>query len=117
MTVRTGQDHFFPTTFDVQAVPIPLEQLDAAIQASASLAPFSASTPDQASILVPVPQQWYEPALLQVEQVNPEFQTTLDQLVITPWALADPAPGPAQQGRRAGAGDQRPDAHVPEPRS
>lgn len=78
---RKAQDHFFPSNYYVKAMPVPLEQLDVAMESSASLAPFDTSTPDRVCILVPVPQVWYEPELLRKEIVDPEFQQTIDEFV------------------------------------
>jgi len=76
-----GQNHFFPSSYKVQAAPVPLEQLDIVLESSASLVPFDLSKPDQVQILVPVPQAWYEPDLLKTEAVDSEFQRTIDQFV------------------------------------
>src|SRR5438309_1255811 len=70
---------FFPTGWTVSAVPIPTEQLDYAIQASAPLAALDASQPEDVTVFVPVPQIWFEPDLLQVLQVDPAFQAAVDQ--------------------------------------
>jgi hypothetical protein len=78
---RGGKDLFFPGDYYAEAVPIPLEQLDAALEASAPLAHFDTFTRDRVQILVPVPQVWYEPNLLQEEQIDPLFQQTLDEFI------------------------------------
>jgi hypothetical protein len=77
---RQGQNFFFPTHMTVQAVPIPLEQLDLVVQESASLVPFDLFNSDLVQVLVPVPQTWYEPRLLINEQVSPLFGQTIQQL-------------------------------------
>src|SRR3989441_13028406 len=51
-----------------------------AMEGSAPLAPFDTSTPDAVRILVPVPQMWYEPRLLQHEEPDPAFQAAIDAL-------------------------------------
>ncbi len=79
---RIGRQHFFPPGFQVDAAPVPLEQLDAALAASASLGVLDASALEQVRLLAPVPQAWFEPDLLRVEQVDPEFQQALDTLVV-----------------------------------
>ena len=53
---------------------MPLEQLDLAMTASASMTPFDTFAPDVVEVLVPVPQIWFEPDLLKVEAVSPQFQ-------------------------------------------
>jgi len=77
-----GQNHFFPSSYKIQAAPVPLEQLDIVLESGASLVPFDVSKPDQVQILAPVPQAWYEPDLLKTEAVNAEFQRTIEQFVI-----------------------------------
>lgn len=74
-----GTNRFFPSSYRIQAAPVPLEQLDLVMQASASLVPFTLANPDQVEILVPVPQRSYDPDLLKRELVDPEFQHTLDE--------------------------------------
>lgn len=76
-----GQNHFFPSSYKIQAAPVPLEQLDIVLESGASLVPFDVSKPDQVQILAPVPQAWYEPDLLKTEAVDSEFQRTIDQFV------------------------------------
>lgn len=71
------RDHFFPSNYIVAATPVPMEQLDAAIEASASLNPLDTFTGDQVDLLVPVPQVWYEPNLLRKDLVDPLFQKAI----------------------------------------
>lgn len=78
---RQGQNFFFPARLTVQAVPIPLEQLDLVVQESASLVPFDLFNSDLVQVLVPVPQTWYEPRLLINEQVSPEFAQQIRRLI------------------------------------
>jgi hypothetical protein len=75
------EDLFFPPDYVVDAVPIPIEQLDAAIESSAALDPFDLDVPDRVRVLVPVPQIWYERGLLQTEVISPEFQEAIDEFV------------------------------------
>src|SRR6185295_7430585 len=72
---------FFPGSFAVDAVPIPVEQLDLALEQSAALAIYDTFAADSARVLVPVPGNWYEPRLLEVEAVAGEFFTRLDELI------------------------------------
>lgn len=76
---RDNQNHFFPNSYHIEAVPVPLEQLDVAMESSASLAAFDTFTPDRVRVLVPVPQMWYEPELLQTAVVDPEFAETIQE--------------------------------------
>lgn len=78
---RQQRDHFFPSSYHVTALPVPEEQLDIAVEASASLRPFDTFTPDQVQVLVPVPEIWYEPRLLEIEHVDPEFAETIERFV------------------------------------
>jgi hypothetical protein len=76
-----GTTSVFPADYVVEAVPVPLEQLDAAIEASAPLEPFDRNVPDRVRVLVPVPHSLYEPRLLQTEEPDPQFRTEIDELV------------------------------------
>ncbi|QSA98406.1 hypothetical protein [Methylococcus sp. EFPC2] len=72
---------FFPAGFDIDAVPVPYEQLDLAVRESASLAPLDFSLGERLRILVPVSQASYEPRLLLTEAIDPEFQQTLNRFL------------------------------------
>ena len=82
---RAGINHFFPPPFAVEAVPVALEDLDAALAASAALAPydFSATSEEAVRVLVPLPQRVFDPRLLVVEQEDPIFAATVDRFVAT----------------------------------
>lgn len=77
----TRTSAFLPSTYRVDAAPIPLEQLDAAMEESAPLARYDLFVPDEIQVLVPVPQAWFEPGLLRREVVSPAFLETIDALV------------------------------------
>ena len=76
------RSEFFPLGFDVDAAPIPVDQLDLALRASAGMAPINLSNAESVRMLVPVPQAVWEPRLLLREAVAPEFQQTLDQFAL-----------------------------------
>jgi len=71
---RESQNYFFPATYAWQVAPIPMEQLELVLKDSASLAPFDLDQADQVQVWVPVPQAWFEPDLLLVEEPNQLFQ-------------------------------------------
>jgi hypothetical protein len=71
---RESQNYFFPATYAWQVAPIPMEQLELVLKDSASLAPFDLDQADQVQVWVPVPQAWFEPNLLLVEEPNHLFQ-------------------------------------------
>jgi hypothetical protein len=73
---------FFPASFDLDAVPVPIPQLDVAIREAAPLAAISFSAVERVRVLVPVTQASFEPRLLFEEVVAPEFQQTLDRFVL-----------------------------------
>jgi len=75
-TLKSG---FFPVGFDLDAVPVPVEQLDLAVRASAPLAPLSVAAPEAVRLLVPVPLGSWEPRLLHKEVVDPLFAQTLEE--------------------------------------
>lgn len=74
----TRSSGFFPAAFDLDAVPVPLEQLDLAIREAAPLAPLDFSLGERVRVLVPVSQASWEPRLLLTEVIDPLFQQTLD---------------------------------------
>lgn len=78
---RQQLQHFFPLSYSIRALAIPYEQLDLAFEESASLLPFDINTPDRVEVLVPVPQQLYDPQLLVVEAIDPEFDMTIARFV------------------------------------
>ncbi|MGE0348876.1 hypothetical protein [Hydrogenophaga sp.] len=73
---------FFPPGFELDAVPVPVEQLDLALREAAPLAAFDLSAPERLRLLVPVTQASWEPRLLHRETVAPEFQQTVDAFVL-----------------------------------
>ena len=77
------QSGFFPSAFQVDASPVPVDQLDLAIRASAGLAPLSVAAAERVRILVPVPLSSWEPRLLQTDVIDPLFQSTLDDNLLT----------------------------------
>jgi hypothetical protein len=73
---------FFPPGFELDAVPVPMEQLDLAMREAAPLATFDMSAPERLRLLVPVTQASWEPRLLHRELVAREFQDTVDAFVL-----------------------------------
>lgn len=73
------QSEFFPPQFDLDAAPVPVEQLDLAVRASAGLAPLDLTAQESVRLLVPVPLAHWEPRLLMREVVDAEFQRTVDR--------------------------------------
>jgi hypothetical protein len=76
--LTTHSSAFFPGGFDLDAVPVPVEQLDLAVRESAPLAPIDFSLRERVRVLVPVSQASWEPRLLLTEAIDPLFQQTLD---------------------------------------
>ncbi len=78
--VTGWQRRFFPPSFTVEAVPVPLEQIDAAIAESAALDPLDMNAYERVRVLVPVPAAYYEPKLLDVRPVvDPAFEAAIDR--------------------------------------
>lgn len=80
-TSRPWTSRFFPEGFTVDLAPIPVEQLDVVVAACASLAPLDMTHSERVRVLVPVPQSMFEPELLQVAQVDPEFEDTINRFI------------------------------------
>jgi hypothetical protein len=77
------QSRFFPPGFELDAVPVPIPQLDVAIREAAPLASIDFSSAERVRVLVPVTPSSYEPRLLFEEVVAPEFQQTVDRFVLS----------------------------------
>ena len=82
LSPRRQLQRFFPMSYAVRALAIPYEQLDLAIEESASLLSYDLNTPDRVEVLVPVPQAHYEPQLLVVETLDPEFDQTIARFTL-----------------------------------
>lgn len=81
--VATHRSAFFPFGFDVDAAPVPVEQLDIAVRANAALAPLNLLSPESVRILVPVPLAMWEPRLLITnESPDPLFKQTVDRFLL-----------------------------------
>ena len=80
LSVESRRIELFPATYDLVAVPVPEEQVEAALEQTAALAPFDLEVADQVRLLVPVPQQFFEPRLLVKEAVDPIFDDTITEL-------------------------------------
>lgn len=74
---RERTQDFFPANYSVRARVIPQEQLDIAIRESQPLLPFDTHTFDDVELLIPVPQNYYEPSILNIEQEDPLFSETI----------------------------------------
>ena len=79
MVPREGTQVFFPLSYDIDAVAIPYEQLDVVVRDSALSDAFDINLPDRVQVLVPVPQVYYEPDLLKKEEIDPEFDLTIQE--------------------------------------
>ena len=72
--IAWDSEAFFPETYRQAHAPVPLEQLDLLLEASAGLAPFDLGQPDTVKWLVPVPQAVFDPKLLQNDVIDPAFE-------------------------------------------
>lgn len=79
--LATKKQHFFPLSYQVEALAIPYEQLDLVVQESAGLQPFDFNRADRVQALVPVPQVYFEPGLLDTEVIDVEFDATVAAFV------------------------------------
>ncbi len=83
LDLATFRSDFFGPLVTLDAVPVPLEQLDVAIADAAPLATLDLSAPERVRLLVPVTQASWEPRLLHREVIDPEFQQTLDRFLLS----------------------------------
>ena len=77
---RAAVSHFFPADYLIEAVPTVLEDLDAALAASAPMEPYDFAQADLVRMLVPVSQRAFDPRLLVVELEDPLFRAELARL-------------------------------------
>jgi hypothetical protein len=82
LTSEVLESRFFPPGFELDAAPVPLAQLDAAIREAAPLAAIDFSAAERVRLLVPVTQASYEPRLLYEEIIAAEFQQTVDRFLL-----------------------------------
>ena len=95
LSPRAGVNRFFPDWYVIEALPVPEEQLDLVLQESAMLNPFDRFSPDRVRILVPVPQQLYDPHLLEIMTVPARPAPTLASARATAATAASGSrPGP-----------------------
>ena len=64
---------FFPGNFGVSAVPVARSNLELAVREAAPLASFNRNVPDRVELLVPVPDNAYDPRLLEREVEDSRF--------------------------------------------
>jgi len=74
------KQHFFPTGFEVTAVPVAYSNLNLVVTESAGLAPIESGSRERLELLVPVPDLVYEPGLLEVEQEDQRFGAAIRDL-------------------------------------
>ena len=67
----------FSSDLSIRYSPIPEEELDLALRASQSQRPFERDQTDEMQLLIPVPQRYFDPRLLIVEQVAAIFGETM----------------------------------------
>lgn len=74
VNARAARQVFFPSTLDVAALPVPLEQLDLVLEAAAGLAPIDLAVRDSLCVYVPVPQTVFDPKLLLTEVADADHK-------------------------------------------
>lgn len=74
-----GRQRFFPAHYQVELVALPLDQVELAIEESASLAGFDlmAATPERVEVVVPVPPARFDPELLFQARPAADFDEAL----------------------------------------
>jgi hypothetical protein len=82
LRLQDFRSDFFPPLFTLDAVPVPMEQLDLAIREAAPMAPIDLAVPERLRLLVPVSQASWEPRLLHQDVIDPDFQLTLDRFLL-----------------------------------
>lgn len=70
---------FFPATYRIDARVCLLEQLETVFESARGLAPYDLTVPDAVTLLLPVSQRFFDPQLLEIATVSPEFDTELTE--------------------------------------
>lgn len=68
----------FPKGWIVNAGPIHLEELEAALETGMTAAPLDVTQTETVEVLVPLPDSLYDPNILVTETVDPAFQAAID---------------------------------------
>ncbi|KQV92613.1 hypothetical protein [Pelomonas sp. Root1237] len=74
VNARAARQVFFPSTLDVAALPVPIEQLDTVLEAAAGLSPIDLAVRDSICVYVPVPQTLFDPKLLLTEVADADHK-------------------------------------------
>ena len=69
---------WLPSTWDISAAPVRVEELEAALQTGMLAAPLDPASSEQVEVLVPLPDVLYDPNVLVSETVAVDFQNELD---------------------------------------
>lgn len=77
--VWTVRQNFFPNDWLMDVAAVPLEQLDALADATRSLERFSLDRKDAVRLLLPVPQQFFNPDLLKIEVPDAGFEESINK--------------------------------------
>jgi hypothetical protein len=74
-----GKQGFFPSGFGTNAIPVPKSSLELAIKEASGLIPFNLSVADRVEMLVPVPDELYDPGLLTEEKIDGSFASKIER--------------------------------------
>jgi hypothetical protein len=76
---KNALNHFFPGDCAIDAVPVPVDQIDVAMRQAAALAPFDVGGGEAVRVLVPVPASSWDPRLLAIDTIDPLFLETISR--------------------------------------
>jgi hypothetical protein len=79
--LRLRRQAVFPAGFTLSAAPVPIDQIELAVEESGALEPIGLDVPDAVELLAPVPAAVYEPGLLEVAAVDPAFARAMARYV------------------------------------
>lgn len=77
----SARQRVFPSGFGMNAVPIPMSNLNLALREASALIPFNTAVPDRVEMLVPVPDSMYDPGLLLPASVDDKFRVVIEAAV------------------------------------
>lgn len=70
-----------PSNWNVTAAPVYIEEVEGALQVGITAAPLDTTQAESIEILVPLPDQVYDPSILVTEVVAPVFQQEVDAAI------------------------------------
>lgn len=76
------RNKWFPSNWNLTAGPVHQEEIETALLTGMTAAPLDLTKAEPVEILVPLPDEVYDPSILVTEQVAPQFQQEVDKATL-----------------------------------